>query len=173
MPVPQYPAGRPIVVTAPQQVVVNSTVHNTVVDPAASESASQPAAAVDLVLEDITLSDAATLVAGPAYKLKFRNQSLQAVGSFHVAILAAVDGKLAADAPRAVVEVSGLQADEAGEVTLRLPASAMRITMETNEQPREFTHLFIAVDASNRIAELDETNNLAIVEKAALETSGK
>ena len=88
-----------------------------------------PAAAatsnVDLVIEDIQLDSPATLVAGPAYRVKFRNQGTAAAANFQVALLAGLDGKLADDAPRAVVEVASLAAGQVGEVVLRLPQRAL------------------------------------------------
>src|SRR5262249_16799473 len=42
----------------------------------------------DLVLEDVKLVAPATLVAGPAYRVKFRNQGTAVAANFEVAILA-------------------------------------------------------------------------------------
>ncbi len=81
----------------------------------------------DLVLENIELAAPATLVAGPAYRVKFRNQGTAAAGKFEVAVLAGLDAKLTAEAPRAVVEINSLAAGQSGEVTLRLPQSAMNM----------------------------------------------
>jgi hypothetical protein len=138
-----------------------------------AQAAQQPAAAVDLVLEDVQYVEPATMFVGPAYRVKFRNQSRQVLGAFAVAIFAGVDGKLAESAPRAVVEVAGLAAGEASEVTLRLPAAAMKLVSSDAGRPVGFSHLFVAIDATNAIAEVDETNNLAIVDRAALEPSAQ
>ena len=108
------------------------------------------------------------MVAGPAYRVKFRNQGTAAAGKFEVAVLAGLDGKLTADAPRAAVEVNSLAAGQIGEVTLRLPQSALKMT-GADGKSADFTQLFFAVDLMNTVAETDETNNTAIVERAALE----
>jgi hypothetical protein len=126
---------------------------------------------VDLVLEDLVLESPATLVAGPAYRVKFRNQGSQAAGKFQVAILAGLEGKLTDNAPRGIVEVPDLAAGDVGEVTLRLPVGAMKMVSAAQEQPTTFSHLFVAVDLQNSISELDETNNLAIVERSALDAA--
>ena len=57
------------------------------------------------MLEDIQLAAPATLVAGPAYTVKFRNQGTDSATKFQVAVLAGIDDKMTADAPRGVVEV--------------------------------------------------------------------
>jgi CARDB len=123
----------------------------------------------DLVVEDIQLDAPATLVAGPAYRVKFRNQGSAAATKFQVAVLAGLDAKLADDAPRAVVEVASLAAGQVGEVVLRLPQRALAMQTAAEGQPTAFTHLFIAVDLANSVAEVDETNNTAVVGRAAVE----
>ncbi len=129
------------------------------------------ASGVDLVLEDVKLAAPATLVAGPAYTVKFRNQGTLAAGKFKVAIFAGLSDKPTADAPRAMVEVKSLAAGEVKEVTLRLSAKAMRMVAAKNAQPSAFTHLFVAVDLTNTVAETDETNNTAAVERLSLEAA--
>jgi CARDB len=128
------------------------------------------AANVDLVLEDVQLTAPATLVAGPAYTVKFRNQGTAAAGKFLVGVLVGLDGQLTADAPRAIVEVPALAADEVKQVTLRLPLGAMKMAGKSGDQATAFTHLFIGIDLTNAVAETDKTNNTAVVERAALET---
>jgi hypothetical protein len=139
--------------------------------PTATDAAITPPVAdgADLVLENIELAAPATLVAGPAYRVKFRNQGTAVAGKFEVAVVAGLDGKLTADAPRAVVEVNSLAAGQSGEVTLRLPQSALKMTGAVDGKPAVFTHLFVAVDLMNTVAETDETNNTAVVERAAVD----
>ena len=122
----------------------------------------------DLVLEDIQLASPATLVAGPAYTVKFRNQGTDAASKFQVGVLAGMDDKVAADAPRGVVEVKSLAAGQSGEVTLRLPQAALKMN-GTDGRSTPFTHLFVVVDLTNTVAETDESNNSAVVERASLE----
>lgn len=134
-----------------------------------ADAAKPVASGADLVLEDIKLASPATLVAGPAYTIKFRNQGTEAAAKFQVAVLVGLVGKLTNDAPRAVIEVKSLAAGASGEVTLRLSQSALKLAA-ADGRPTAFTHLFVAVDLMNAVAETDETNNTAIVERAALET---
>jgi hypothetical protein len=133
-------------------------------------SAAMPVAdsGIDLVLEDVKLAAPATLVAGPAYTVTLRNQGMAPAGQFVVAVLAGLDGKLAQNAPRGGIEVSSLAAGEVKEVTLRLPQKALQFA-GPDGQPTAFTHLFVAVDPMNAVAETDKTNNTAVVERAALE----
>jgi hypothetical protein len=123
---------------------------------------------VDLVLEDIHTVSPATLVAGPAYRVTFRNQGTLAAGPFRVAIVAAVDGK-PSEQDRAIVSVPSLMAGASTEVTLRLPASAMKIVNVSTSQPSAFSHLIVAVDPDNSVVETDKANNVAVVERTALE----
>ncbi len=154
---------------------------NPTTDSATADAAVQPAATVattdalppagaDLVLENIELASSATLIAGPAYTVKFRNQGTADAAKFQVAVLVGVDGKLADDASHAVVEVKSLTAGKSAEVTLRLPQSALKL-IGTDNQPTAFTQLFVAVDLMNTVAETDESNNTAVVERSALEAS--
>ena len=55
-------------------------------------------------------------------------------------------------------------------ITLRLPQSALKLIGPDN-RPTAFTTLFIAVDLMNAVAETDETNNTAIIDRAAMETA--
>lgn len=128
---------------------------------------------IDLVLEDVSLAAPATLVAGPAYRVKGRNQGLQAAGPFQVAILAGLKAKLSDVAPRTIVELPGLRAGESFDLTLRLPVSSMRMIAGAESRPIPFTHLFVAVDFLNSVPESDETNNLAIIRRADLEAPGE
>jgi hypothetical protein len=136
--------------------------------------ATTPTAAfeVDLVLEDIQQASPATLVAGPAYKVTFRNQGTEPAGKFQVGIFAGLDSKLAKQAPRAIVEVASLAAGEARTVTLRLPQKAMQM-MDAGNKPVAFTHLFVVVDVKNAVAETDKTNNVGVVARADLEAAAK
>ncbi len=142
---------------------------------AASAVPSAPAAAsnVDLVLENVTLSQPATLVAGPAYQVQFRNQGTQPAGSFSVAILALVDGTSLEDAPRALVNVPGLAAGEAATVTLRLPQAATRMVSTASSTPTMFTRLVVGLDVEGTLPESDKTNNAAVIDRATLESAAR
>lgn len=168
IPFPSVPSG-PVVIERPAPVIVARPM----VVEASQPVAEPPAGKIDLVLEDLKLASPATPIAGPAYRLKFRNQGTQVAGNFQVAILAGMQGKLADDAPRAVVEVPGLFAGESMEVTLRLPAKAMAMTMENHPRPVACTHLFVGLDFQGVIAELDESNNIAVVARTEIDAAGK
>lgn len=155
----------PVAQPAVQQVVVNEA---TAAEPVIVEATP---GSVDLVLDDLTLDSPATLIAGPAYRLKFRNQGTQAAGKFQVAILVGLQDGLAEDAPRAIVEVPSLVAGQVAELTLRLPLQSMKLVVADSQTV--FTHLYVAVDFRNTVAELDETNNLAIVERSALDAAAE
>jgi hypothetical protein len=122
-------------------------------------SASRPVEAeargADLVLEDVKLFEDATLVAGPAYSVRYRNQGVQPSAKFSVAIIASLDGQLPQDAPRVVMEVNGLYHGATQEIVLRLPRC-------------EFKYLIVVVDAAGVVSELDESNNAAVLERGSL-----
>jgi hypothetical protein len=128
----------------------------------------QTAVVVDLLLEDVRYVEAATLLVGPAYRVKFRNQGAEPVGKFRVALLAGLDGRVSEDSPQAMVEVAGLVGGESRELTIRLPGTAMRLASAAG-RATAFTDLFVAVDIDNVVAEVDKTNNVAILERTLLE----
>ena len=139
----------------------------------AVETFASPVAAIsnaDLALEDIQLAAHSTAIAGPAYRLQFRNQGSSEATDFYVVLLAGVGSAPAEDAPRAVLHVANVAPGEAVEAILRLPASAMQMT-DVNGNPAEMTHVFVSLDFADSIPEIDETNNLAIVEAVALTTA--
>ncbi|BBO33613.1 hypothetical protein [Lacipirellula parvula] len=82
----------------------------------------------DLVLEDLQLAANATAIAGPAYRVQFRNQGSAPARDFYVAVLAGIAATPTEDAPRAVLHVASVAPGEAVEAVLRLPATAMRMT---------------------------------------------
>jgi hypothetical protein len=152
-PTPVYPA---------QPVIVNDAVPLEV---------QQRGHVVDLVLEDVQYVEPATLLVGPAYRVKFRNQSTEPAGAFRVALVAGLDLRVSEQSPKAVVDVPGLAGGQAAELTIRLPRTAMSVVSTSSAQPTVFTHLFAAVDFDNAVIELDKTNNVAILERAALEAA--
>jgi len=131
---PVYEAAPPVAYAAPQPVTT--------------------AGNADLVLEDVRMVADATLVAGPAYQVRFRNQGMAAAGTFVVAAVTSTDGQFNPEAPRAMLEVPSLAAGEMREVVLRVPRT-------------QFSHLILMVDATSSVSELDETNNNAVIERAA------
>ncbi len=128
----------------------------------------QATGSADLVVEDIHAVQPATLIAGPAYSVTFRNQGTAAAGHFRVGLFAALEGKVA-DGAQATVDVAGLAAGQSRQVTLRLPVAAMQIVSVSTSQPSAFDKLMVAVDTDNSIEETDKTNNVAVVDRDALE----
>jgi hypothetical protein len=134
----------------------------------ASATASIADTGIDLVLEDVKLAAPATLVAGPAYTVTFRNQGTADAGKFQVGIAAGFNQELKGNDPRAMVEIPSLAAGEVKEVTLRLPHKAVLVE-DNGKGLVPFRYLAVAIDATNAVAEIDKTNNMAIVEQAAVE----
>jgi CARDB len=122
---------------------------------------------VDLVLEDVRPGEPATLVAGPSYQVKFRNQGLQDCGRFRIAVVAALNEK--PSNAKTVLDVPGLAGGEAREVTLRLPISSMKLVDSSSSLPAAFSHLVVALDPDNAVMESDKSNNSATIERTALE----
>jgi hypothetical protein len=139
--------------------------------PVTTASATAPLAdtGIDLVLEDVKLAAPATLVAGPAYTVTFRNQGTADAGKFQVAIAAGFNQQLKGNDPRAMVEVPSLAAGEVKEVTLRLPHKAMLVE-DNGGGLVPFRYLAVMIDATSAVAETDKTNNAAVVESAGLES---
>jgi hypothetical protein len=137
--------------------------------PASYAAPSSPATGTaDLVVEDLHMVAPATLIAGPAYTVKFRNQGTMAAGPFRVGIFAALDGRLTAS--RAVVDVSGLEAGQSSEVTLRLPQSAVMLVSASGHSGG-FDKLGVMVDVDGRLPESDKTNNAAVLDRSVLEAA--
>lgn len=155
----------PIYVNSPP-VVINEVVPVSAQLPTSATNYGM--ASVDLVLEDVQLIEPATLLVGPAYRVKFRNQGLTAAGKFRVAIVAGLDGQASEQSPKTLVDVPGLASSEASEVTVRLPVSAMKLA-GAGGQATVFTHLLVAADFDNGLTESDKTNNVAVIERTMLE----
>ncbi len=134
-----YPQSSGVIVESTPVVVTSAPVSGSVVTASMNSSApvANPPAPVlsntDLLLEDIQLEAPATVVAGPAYRVRFRNQGSQDAGKFVVAIFAALDGNVNEQSPKAVIEVPTLPAQQATEVVLRLPQAVMMLTRPNNE----------------------------------------
>lgn len=124
---------------------------------------------VDLVLEEVRLVEPATVSAGPAYRVKFRNQGTQAAGKFRVGAFAEHDNKLSDDAPQIVTEVASLAAGDASEVTLRLPVSAMRLVSTSSAGAGAFDQLLVILDLDDAVVESEKSNNVVNLERTELE----
>ena len=146
----------------------DDTTSNSISDNTTTAATTSTAAtSIDLVLEDVLLASPATVVAGPAYTIKIRNQGSQASGKFVVGIFAALDETVTAQSPRATVELPGMTGGQVRSVTLRLPLSAMNLT-GNHGTPTEFTKLIVVADLNNSVPETDKSNNSAVVDRAAV-----
>ncbi|HTM54300.1 MAG TPA: CARDB domain-containing protein [Pirellulales bacterium] len=134
-----------------------------------SQLAQADTGSVDLVLEDVRLVERASIVAGPSYAVRFRNQGTANAGKFRVAIFAGRTGSPNDQAPRTIVEVPHLAAGGTSELTLRLPASAMRLASSEGTQGA-FDQLLVVIDPDDAVVESEKTNNLAAVDRADLES---
>jgi hypothetical protein len=145
---------------------VNTTTANTI--PTVANDTSPSNGTPDLVVEDIHLAEPATLLAGPAYRVKFRNQGMGSTGPFRVGLFAVLDNAMTGS--QAVVDVAGLAAGQMAEVTLRLPQSALQ-TVAANGQSTTFNRLAVSIDSDGTVNETDRSNNAAIVDRAAVEAA--
>jgi hypothetical protein len=130
-------------------------------------AAPQTTEKADLVLEGVEFIEPATLIAGPSYRVKFRNQGTGTATNFKLALVASLDREIAADAPRAEVEVATLAAGQTSEATIRLPRSAMRLAGPSGTAA-PFTHLHVKLDAAGTIQDATPTNNVAVIEQSTL-----
>lgn len=154
------------VTTAPMQKPVSQVV--TASHFATTTSPSLP----DLILEDIRLESPATLVAGPAYRVKLRNQGTTDCGKFQAALFASVGGEPTESSPKVTVELAQLGAGQVTEVVLRLPASSMQ--MQTSDGSRsEFKVMYVAIDWQNNVSEIDESNNAVALERMMVDKAGQ
>jgi CARDB len=169
LPYPSYYGNGPYYPTYPSYPT-----QTVVVAPAAeAQVATSPAAgSADLLLEDVQLVEGATILVGPAYRVKFRNQGQNATADFRVGLVATMGSEPSEKSPQAAVQVSGLAGGQSGEVTIRLPKSAMQL-VSTAGQSAAFTHLLVAVDFDGTVNESDKTNNLAVLERAQLEAAAR
>ena len=176
-PVPVY-VESPVIVTEPQV----APTYPAPTQPAPSQPANgqpvngQPVKGnsdgyVDLVLEDVGFLEPATVTVGPLYMVKVRNQGTKASDKFRVGAFAQLEGELSDDAPRSVTEVTSLGAGELASVTLRLPASAMKLISTSSAGSAAFDQLLVVVDLDDVVTEIEKSNNVANLDRAALETA--
>jgi hypothetical protein len=172
LPMPSYPIGSVFGGGNSDGVspAVYTSDESTSATAAASTTTPTADTGIDLVLEDVKLASPATLVAGPAYTVTFRNQGTANAGKFLVSIAAGFNSTIKANDPRVKVDVPALAAGEVRKVTLRLPQKAMRVD-DIGRGLAPFRYLLVAIDPTNAVTESDKTNNTAILERAALEAT--
>jgi len=118
-------------------------------------------ATVDLQLLDVRLVDAgdAARNLGPRYRLVFGNAGTVAAGNFRVLAMASQDGTPSVTAPAGMAEVAALAPGTVASADVRLPLAA--------ELP-SLGALIVAIDSATQIAETDEQNNVAVLDRAAI-----
>lgn len=120
-------------------------------------------ATVDLQIVDVRIVDSGDTAQnrGPRYRITFTNAGTVAVGNFQVMAMASVDGKPSAVAPNAKAEVISLAPGAVASVDVRLPLTADLSTMGA---------LIVVIDSAVQIAETDEQNNVAILDRTKIAT---
>ena len=126
---------------------------------------------IDLVLENVEFLEPATVTVGPLYQVKVRNQGTMRADKFRVGAFAQLEGELSDDAPRATTEVTSLGAGETASVTLRLPSSAMKLISTSAAGAAAFNQLLVVVDLDDAVVEIEKSNNVANLDRAALESA--
>jgi hypothetical protein len=118
-------------------------------------------ASVDLQIVDVRIVDSgdATQNRGPRYRLVFANAGTVAVSNFQVMAMASLDGKPSPTAPIATAEVVTLAPGQVASVDVRLPLTADLSTMGA---------LIVVIDSAVQIAETDEQNNVAILDRTKI-----
>ena len=103
--------------------------------------------------------------------MPWRNQGTALSEKFRVGAFAQLEGELADDAPRSVTEVPSLGAGETASVTLRLPAAAMKLISTSSAGSAAFNQLLVVVDLDDAVTEIEKSNNVANLDRAALEAA--
>ncbi len=106
---------------------------------------------------------------GPRYRVWFRNNgSLPITRPFSVMLFAGNDARLAAYAPQAGVQVTGIGAGGVQSVDIRLPVEVYAIGRDMRGNPVPFSVLQVLVNANREVAEMDYANNGATLARAAI-----
>jgi CARDB len=144
-------------------VVTYPVTNVTVIEPPATPAEPALAAGIDLELLDVRLVDAgdAARNLGPRYRLTFGNRGTDAAGNFQVMLMATADGTPQQGAPMATAELDGLASRQVLSADVRLPLSAGLATLEK---------FIVVVDSAAQVAEADENNNVALLDRAKIAT---
>jgi hypothetical protein len=118
-------------------------------------------ATVDLQLLDVRFVDAGDPARnlGPRYRLTFGNAGTVPAGNFRVLAMASHDGTPNPAAPVGMAEVMTLAAGEVAMADVRLPLTADLSSMGA---------LIVVVDSAVQIAETDEQNNVAVLDRTKI-----
>jgi hypothetical protein len=128
---------------------------------AASQTALDAAVGVDLELFDVRIVDSGDPARklGPRYRVVFRNLGTAPAANFQIMLMASQDGTPSTEAPMATAEVEALAPGETRSVDVRLPMNDGLAAMPT---------LIVAIDSAVQVAETDEQNNVAVLERAKI-----
>lgn len=103
---------------------------------------------------------------GPRYRIWFRNNSSVSIAQPFDALVYASNSELpAAGMPSAGLRVSGMSAGQTQSVDLRLPVEANVMSTNDKGQKVPFKFLHVIVDSNREVAEVDETNNGAVLDR--------
>ncbi len=106
---------------------------------------------------------------GPRYRVWIRNNSPAAIGApFNVALVAANGPQLAGELPQAGTTVPSMDANSTIPVDIRLPLAANRLGRNSDGTVVPFSHLHILVDSHRDLAENNEANNGAVLERGTI-----
>jgi hypothetical protein len=128
---------------------------------------------LDLELVDVEMTapgDAAANT-GPRFRVKVRNAGRRELGKFLVSLLACKDAAINSTSLHTSLPVEKLAAGEETTLDFTLPVAAASLSAKSAAGP--YNTLIAAVDSDERIAEGNEENNLALVDRAAMAVAGR
>ncbi|MDP1799262.1 MAG: hypothetical protein Q8K78_17335, partial [Planctomycetaceae bacterium] len=106
---------------------------------------------------------------GPRYRVWLRNNSAAAIGApFNVTLVAANGPQLAGELPQAGTTVPSIDANATVPVDIRLPLNANRLGRAADGTVVPFSHLHVLVDSHRDLAENNEANNGAILDRGTI-----
>jgi hypothetical protein len=106
---------------------------------------------------------------GPRYRVWVRNNSPIALGgAYQVTLVAANSPQLVGDWPQAGVTIPSMDPQMVLPVDIRLPAVANKLGRQADGQLVPFTHLHAIVDSHRDVAESNEANNGAILDRGTI-----
>lgn len=113
----------------------------------------------DLELVDLRLVDLGDTAKGlgPRYRITYRNRGTVPAGNFQVMLLASTDGTPQPGLPSGVAEVAGAPSGQLLTVDVRLAPTPELATMN---------NLIVALDTATQIIETEESNNVAVIDRA-------
>ncbi len=106
---------------------------------------------------------------GPRYRVWVRNNSPAAIGApFNITLVAANGPQLLGELPQAGTTVPSIDANSIVPVDIRLPLEANRLGRQADGTLVPFSHLHVLVDSHRDLAENNEANNGAMIERGAI-----